>query len=729
MSTAANSGSPLGKALGIVPRENLLPLLAITLIGALLRFISLDQPALWADEAAVYWPVTGHFSDTLRMLRGEKFVPLHFLSYTALAKFTLLSPFMMRLIPALTGTLLIPAIYLLARQILDRRIAMVAALFAALSAYGLIYSRDAKMYMPTWFFLTLFLAFLLLWWRRQRTLYWLLWVLCGCLASMYHVTSLVIIILTPLCGLALRGWGFRKVLLFTIGLALIFAGPAAYFTQKNSFLNRTGLSQAVDVQVDVQAKKWENSGLGWVEEFNEGVGPWRLVLNTAAGFIFGVQWPREKQDPVGFDPDPPSWFLPVCVAAMTLIGWLLVLGLWPWQRSLVEQNDQRHLDTPEPSWRAALWLMIWIVVPTYGFFYCRSFKEFVPPWHWFSVVWMWFGWWWLPVVVITGFTTWTAGQKSKLGTTMAYSFAIVVHISVVAAIIIGRETWAETWLELMKSPWTVFVLLILGAGAFWWASASLTQQRRRTLFEVVSVVSVLFVICIAAWLFWTVFSVFSDPEMRTWHSIWMPRYLGIVYPAVIIAVAWLLMRLPGTPLRVLAIVVLLSLNLTQAIARIVVPTEPPWPRISADVWQSVNDDESLVVLDAAGDLAPAGRWFGDKRCGYYVDMAAGQMQRPDQLFRQDRLSGVWHDFLRRPGPEELARYLIEHQELENIVIWDRLPSAVSPKNAGAGGAEQLNDGWSIVMQDCYATHQFWTWRSGCWFRRMEYKKTSSAKHP
>ena len=169
-------------------------------------------------------------------------------------------------------------------------------------------------------------------------------------------------------------------------------------------------------------------------------------------------------------------------------------------------------------------------------------------------------------------------------------------------------------------------------------------------------------------------------------------------------------------------IVFLSLNLTQAIARIAVETEPPWHRISADVWKSVNDEQSLAVLDAAGDLTPAGRWFGDKRCGYYVDMAAGQMQLPDQLQRQDRLSGVWHDFLRRPRPEELGRYLVEHPKLKNIVIWDRLPSGLSPNKAGAGGAEQLNDAWFKVNQDCYSTRQFWTWRKGCWFRRAEYKK-------
>ena len=56
----------------------------------------------------------------------------------------------LRLLPALAGTFMVPAMYFLARQFLGRRGALLAAAFTAVSAFLNYYSRDAKMYEPTW---------------------------------------------------------------------------------------------------------------------------------------------------------------------------------------------------------------------------------------------------------------------------------------------------------------------------------------------------------------------------------------------------------------------------------------------------------------------------------------------------------------------------------------------------------------------------------------------------
>ena len=141
--------------------------IALTILGGMLRFIRLDHPPLLFDEAATYTRVVGIFRELLDILRYDGFAPLHYELYWLLRKITTLTPFMMRLVPAIAGTLMIPAMYFLARQVTSRRVATLAARSTAFSAYLLVYSRDAKMYMHLWLFGALFVASLL-WWMRDR---------------------------------------------------------------------------------------------------------------------------------------------------------------------------------------------------------------------------------------------------------------------------------------------------------------------------------------------------------------------------------------------------------------------------------------------------------------------------------------------------------------------------------------------------------------------------------
>ncbi|MCP6264469.1 glycosyltransferase family 39 protein, partial [Klebsiella pneumoniae] len=73
------------------------------------------------------------------------------------------TPLVMRIVPAICGTLMVPAMYFLASRLVSRRTALLAAMFACFSAYLLNYSRDSKMYMQLWFFATLHVG-CLLWW-------------------------------------------------------------------------------------------------------------------------------------------------------------------------------------------------------------------------------------------------------------------------------------------------------------------------------------------------------------------------------------------------------------------------------------------------------------------------------------------------------------------------------------------------------------------------------------
>jgi predicted membrane-bound mannosyltransferase len=118
-----------------IERRELWVLLALTVFGGVLRFLFLGRPTLWIDEGFTYWRVTGSYRELVDILREGGFTPLHYQAIWVLGRFTNLSPFFLRLIPAVCGTLMVPAMYFLSRQFVSRQTALLVAAFAACSAY------------------------------------------------------------------------------------------------------------------------------------------------------------------------------------------------------------------------------------------------------------------------------------------------------------------------------------------------------------------------------------------------------------------------------------------------------------------------------------------------------------------------------------------------------------------------------------------------------------------
>ena len=194
-----------------------LALVLLTILAGVLRFTAIDRPALWGDEAASWRRISGTWQQLTDELRTAGFQPAHYvltwwikegfpLRYTrapesaddaqtapprgrrggepltfdgrprdvVVPQSRLVdakldpSPLLMRFIPALCGTLMVPAMYFLAQQLVARRTALLVALFTCCSAYQLGYSRDAKMYAQLWCFATLHVGCLLWWLRAYR---------------------------------------------------------------------------------------------------------------------------------------------------------------------------------------------------------------------------------------------------------------------------------------------------------------------------------------------------------------------------------------------------------------------------------------------------------------------------------------------------------------------------------------------------------------------------------
>jgi hypothetical protein len=254
---------------------------SLAVIALATSLATANHPALWSDEANTYRRVSGTFAELTQMLHQDAFVPLHYYLYwllgRALGGAENLTPFWMRFIPAVSGGLMVPVMWLLARQLTDRSTSLLVAAFTACSSFLFVYSHDAKMYMPLWLLAATNALCFLMWSRDARPRYWAAWVVTGSAMCSYHTTGWIVI------GAAWfhfidsrpRGWP-----LFIAGLALIAIGPVAYYATCTQLIAMT------------RSVGWHAaSGIAWVDELVQQRTPLNRWLMLASDYLLGSDWP------------------------------------------------------------------------------------------------------------------------------------------------------------------------------------------------------------------------------------------------------------------------------------------------------------------------------------------------------------------------------------------------------------------------------------------------------
>src|SRR5919106_32880 len=112
-------------------------LAGLTLLGLLLRFWHLGDWNFQATEIFTY-------RDSQRPQFGNARPLVYLLNYYLVRPLLSLDEFGMRLVPAIAGTIAIPALYLLGRRVVGTRAALFAALFVALNPTQILYSQLAR---------------------------------------------------------------------------------------------------------------------------------------------------------------------------------------------------------------------------------------------------------------------------------------------------------------------------------------------------------------------------------------------------------------------------------------------------------------------------------------------------------------------------------------------------------------------------------------------------------
>jgi mannosyltransferase len=162
-------------------------LVAIVVVAAVIRIITIDNQSFWTDEALTAYEAQLPFGAMLHTVAHvETTPPLYFVLIWIWAKLFGTSEVALRSISTLAGIALVPIAYLSARELVSRWAGVIAAAFVAVNPFLIWFSQEARAYM----LLAALTGAGFLWFARaradpsRRNLTW--WAVLSALALMTH---------------------------------------------------------------------------------------------------------------------------------------------------------------------------------------------------------------------------------------------------------------------------------------------------------------------------------------------------------------------------------------------------------------------------------------------------------------------------------------------------------------------------------------------------------------
>jgi uncharacterized membrane protein len=137
------------------PKIQYLTLAIITLLAAVLRFYKLGEWSFWYDEIFTLRVVDNFFG--ISIIEQQLSRALIYIAVNLLGT----NEFSARLVPALVGTITIPILYFPIRKMFNPFVAILSALFLAISPWHLYWSQNARFYttLLLFYMLGLFLVY------------------------------------------------------------------------------------------------------------------------------------------------------------------------------------------------------------------------------------------------------------------------------------------------------------------------------------------------------------------------------------------------------------------------------------------------------------------------------------------------------------------------------------------------------------------------------------------
>ncbi len=194
----------------------------LTLLGFALRFFRLNAVPLRGDEAftVIHW-MREPLAHTLSVIATvDPQGPLSYVLFRGWGLVIGTHEDVVRILPALTSVIGIPAMYALGHRLRGQRLGLVAAFFWTINPDQIWHAQDARNY-AIWAVLSALAIWLAL--RaldKQRRIDWLLYIIAGTLAAYVYYLELFVIVVLNLYAF-ITCWCNRKLLIRWIGAEVV----------------------------------------------------------------------------------------------------------------------------------------------------------------------------------------------------------------------------------------------------------------------------------------------------------------------------------------------------------------------------------------------------------------------------------------------------------------------------------------------------------------------------
>jgi hypothetical protein len=190
-------------------------------------------------------------------------------------------------------------------------------------------------------------------------------------------------------------------------------------------------------------------------------------------------------------------------------------------------------------------------------------------------------------------------------------------------------------------------------------------------------------------------------------SVWMPRYLGFVWPAFAVLVAWLIDRLPLMPLRWLAAALLVAANLGYFGLRVFGPSEPPTRLMAIDAISARDDARSIMFSSGPPGIgAPGTGRVRSMPMSYYASLVAREPASPRQARGFETMRRLNIEGIRAGDTDRIARRLRRDGNINRVIVWhETAPGATSSDPYAAAFDER----WIAVKRERFSVHDHWMW--------------------
>ena len=200
---------------------------------------------------------------------------------------------------------------------------------------------------------------------------------------------------------------------------------------------------------------------------------------------------------------------------------------------------------------------------------------------------------------------------------------------------------------------------------------------------------------------------------KPWQSLWVPRYIGFIWPMLAVAAATLVMRLPTNWVRIPAITLLLAINLGVGSFRIFGQTEPPVDLMAADAFSAQDAAHHTIIwthLMPSMQNPGSANLYGEPG-QYYLQLLENTPTDPVEfrktlIERQKDIPG-WRNM---PWNRDLPA------DVDQIILWTEYRA-----NGESIGPDPVpHSPWKLQTNQWFQARDCWIWKDLDKYRRSVY---------